>query len=466
MYVSSFWNNRIRIHHKLLLFQEQNSQQTMALLHSISNMEDSCCSPQDEVVLLLPAHVIGRSIGSFLDRHSWNALRLTSREVWRSMEGMNRPWPEVRLSSVSSSYGSKPSLGGLGIQSMAFSGDGSTFACRNRGGSIRVWNRNNGQQMKEWSSPGPFSFANLTFSPDNQVLACDGSGKSLRLYDVSSGACLQSFRGHQGAITSIAFAPPSSTTLSFSNRQQLLASGSTDSTVRIWNHRSTASGSTSSTDGQDEELAVLNGHLGAIYSIAISSDGRFLASGGTDRILRVWNLDKIMNNTQKDDFCQGLKGHEMTIVEVAFSNKNNSQDLLLSASLDMTVRLWSQQQQQQSRQRPPKQRRADHDGDGGQQVVASFTCLRVLQLDAEALTMKICADGNLLAVGMSTDLIHVWNLNDLIENNGDDCDAYPEGEYRQQHLPPVSTIPGKLVSFAPRIVATSGKDGFIQLLEI
>ena len=91
--------------------------------------------------------------------------------------------------------------------------------------------------------------------------------------------------------------------------------------------------------------------------------------------------------------------------------------------------------------------------------------------------MKVSENGDQLAVGLSTDLIQMWNLNDIIveqSTNGDNhCDGYgPEGEsgQQQQHqhslvvVPPVSTLPGKLVSFAPGgIMATSGKDGYIQL---
>jgi WD40 repeat protein len=330
------------------------------------------------------------------------------------MDGMNRPWPHVRLSVGNNKT--------LGVQSLAFSSDGSTLACRSRGGSIRVWNRENGQQM-ECASPGPFSFGNLSFSPDNKVLACDGSGKSLRLYDVSSGTCIQSFRGHQGAITSISF--------SASNRQ-LLASGSTDSTVRIWNRSKSSS----------QEQAILSGHLGAVYSIAISPNGQYLASGGTDRILRVWDLEKVMNN-HPHDFCQDLNGHEMTIVEVAFPSNH----LVVSASLDMTVRLWSQQCRTTTSPREPKRRAGEF---------SSFACHQIIQLDSEALTMRVSSDGKLLAVGMSTDFISVWNLDDLVAEDDED------GDNKKDHSP-VSTMPGKLVSFAPRTMAISGKDGSIQL---
>ena len=381
----------------------------------VDDFASSSCSEETATIaqaaVMLPADVIGRHIGSFLDRPTMNALRITNREVCSSMMGMYQPWPMARLPVGNTKK--------LGIQSLVFSPDGSSLACRSRGGTIQVWNRNTGKQI-EWPCPGPLCFGNLSFSPDGRILACDGKGKSIRLFDVATGACIQSFQGHQGAITCLAFS---------TKETQLLASGSTDSTIRLWDRTT------------NREHATLHGHFGAVYSLDISTDGQFLASGGTDRILYVWNLQKVRDNTPCD-FCQELRGHEMTIVDVRFSDR-----WLVSASLDATVRVWSRNRRS-SGPREPKRRAGN----------LSYSCHQIVRMSGEALCMKVLPHGRQLAVGTTDSKILVWDL--------DDNNEAEEGEDDTPlSSPPVATFSGKLFSFAPGVMATSSKDGSIQLQE-
>jgi len=49
-----------------------------------------------------------------------------------------------------------------------------------------------------------------------------------------------------------------------------------DGTVRLWEAPS------------GQQLATLRGHIGAVWSVVLSADGRLLASGGQDGTLRLW----------------------------------------------------------------------------------------------------------------------------------------------------------------------------------
>ena len=56
-----------------------------------------------------------------------------------------------------------------------------------------------------------------------------------------------------------------------------LASGGEDGTVRIWD---AATG---------RERAVLTGHTSAVAAVAVAPDGSWLASGGEDGTVRIWD---------------------------------------------------------------------------------------------------------------------------------------------------------------------------------
>ncbi|MCH8274414.1 MAG: hypothetical protein IH851_06475, partial [Armatimonadetes bacterium] len=78
--------------------------------------------------------------------------------------------------------------------------------------------------------------------------------------------------GHSGAVTSVAFSPDG----------KILASGSTDGTIKLWH---TATG---------RQLRTLSGIEGDVTSVAFNADGKQLVSGSwffdTGRVT-VWDID-------------------------------------------------------------------------------------------------------------------------------------------------------------------------------
>jgi len=69
-----------------------------------------------------------------------------------------------------------------------------------------------------------------------------------------------------GAVTSVAISPDGKT----------LASGSRDGTAKLWDV------------GTKLDLSTLKGHVGAVTSVAFSPDGKTIATGGSDRVVKLY----------------------------------------------------------------------------------------------------------------------------------------------------------------------------------
>ncbi|KAJ2504515.1 ribosome assembly [Coemansia sp. RSA 2049] len=126
--------------------------------------------------------------------------------------------------------------------------------------------------------------------------------------------CSSSLTGHTEAVLSVSFSPDGTQ----------LASGSGDTTVRIWD-----------LDTETPRFTC-SGHRNWVLSIAWSPDGKVLASGSMDNTVRLWDPQ-----TGKP-IGGALAGHRKWITALAWepAHISTSVSRLASSSKDGTVRVW------------------------------------------------------------------------------------------------------------------------------
>lgn len=85
-------------------------------------------------------------------------------------------------------------------------------------------------------------------------------------------------------------------------------------------------------DEKGEPICKLHGHRSAILSLSYGDDGKLLASGSADSDIIVWDL------ISQTGLCR-LRGHKDAVTGVAFFNKEGSR-YLASVSKDTLLRIW------------------------------------------------------------------------------------------------------------------------------
>jgi len=154
----------------------------------------------------------------------------------------------------------------------------------------------------------PSSVNFVAFSPIAQLLASGSEDKTIKLWDVANGRELRTFSGHSGGINAVAFSPDG----------KVLASASQDKTIKLWDVTS------------GRELQTLTGHSKAVNAVAFSPEGKLLASGGGDNTIKLWNA---VSGRE----LQTLSGHSEAVNAVVFSP---DEKVFASGSWDETIRLW------------------------------------------------------------------------------------------------------------------------------
>ncbi len=139
-------------------------------------------------------------------------------------------------------------------------------------------------------------------------LLATGFDDTIRLWDPAAGKRLFELKGHAGPVFAVAVSPDG----------RVVASAGLDATLRLWDAET------------GKELRRLEGHRDQVRALAFSSDGKTLFSGSRDRTARCWDVAGGKEVRRFEGHLQGIEG-------LSLSGDNRT---LATASDDGTVRLW------------------------------------------------------------------------------------------------------------------------------
>ncbi len=147
----------------------------------------------------------------------------------------------------------------------------------------------------------------IAFSADGKLLAIGSQESKISIWDVAKRKEWRSLSGHEGEIECVVFSPTG----------KLLASASSDKTIRLWRVA----------DG--ECIGVLKGHEDRVTSVVFLTGGELLASCSPDKNIRIWQVDngRLLRTLPQPQ----------SIRCIAYEPK---QSLLASGEFDGKITLW------------------------------------------------------------------------------------------------------------------------------
>jgi WD40 repeat protein len=199
------------------------------------------------------------------------------------------------------------------VVTLAFSPDGKYLAtgggAPTEDGEIKVFEPDTCKLAVDIKNPHSDTVFGVAFSPDGKKLATCAADKFVKVFEMPSGTFLKAFEGHTHHVLDV----------SWKADGKLLASAGADNTIKVWDYEKgeqarTITGHAKQITrlvfiGNTNQLATCSGDhtvrfwnvdnggnlrsFGAntdyLYALAVSSDGKVVAAGGEEGIVRLYN---------------------------------------------------------------------------------------------------------------------------------------------------------------------------------
>lgn len=238
-------------------------------------------------------------------------------------------------------------LKGRKTLSLDFNKDGSLLAIGQDGGQIQILSMLDGEEKQTLKS-GTAAIKALAFSPDGKSLAI-ASKQAIEIWSTTTFKKTATL-AKSGQMQELVWTPDSKTLLSGGsdfNLHVYSVDGTSQSILKV--HSKAISALAVSKDGKkvasgdragkillwdwgtkNPSSKEITAHQGGVDSLSFSSDASQLASAGRDTLVKTWS-------TSSTDILQTFKGHKNDVRGVVFAPDGLT---IASACLDGTIKIW------------------------------------------------------------------------------------------------------------------------------
>jgi WD40 repeat protein len=225
------------------------------------------------------------------------------------------------------------------IHAIAVSPDNRSIAAGDEDGVIRIWDSGSYELIRKVGKHRG-SVTSVSFSPDSRWLVSGSEDESVRIWDCGIGQAIgDPLEGHTDWVHGQRIVSGTDKTIRIwsCHTRLLVRTIKVDEVVYAV---ALSKDRIAAAVGRDvyvldvetgDRIALMEGHSSNVLTIAFSSDGSLIASGSEDTTIRVWNAE-----AGKE--IHRLDGHTQLVCSVAFSPDSQ---WIASASADKTERAWS-----------------------------------------------------------------------------------------------------------------------------
>jgi WD40 repeat protein len=195
------------------------------------------------------------------------------------------------------------------VTAVHYSDDGRSILTAGEDARLRVWDASSGALERTIElDNGPATAVALR---GTHALTGHATGEIV-LWDIERAEKISTFKRNDAEVWSLVFA----------GRDDRFAASGHDWKVALWDTANTAT-----------PIQVIDAHDSAAQAVAFAEtpDGPRLASGGADKLVKLWNLETL-------DQVRTYRGHRDFITSLAFSPSGKT---LASSGLDGSIRVWS-----------------------------------------------------------------------------------------------------------------------------
>lgn len=173
--------------------------------------------------------------------------------------------------------------------------DSAAFISTSYDQTLKLWSTQEARLSASFSLGSKIYTHAISPVASHLLVACGTQHPAVRLVDLRSGSSIQSLTGHGGAILATAWSP---------RHEHVLATGSVDGTVRIWDIRRAGAligmldhedslglyyNGLLEKDGHVKMRASAKAHGAPVNGLTWTDDGSYIVSAGHDNRIRVWD---------------------------------------------------------------------------------------------------------------------------------------------------------------------------------